>query len=175
MHIFSRTYTNAIQNKSNYYIQRKGLEWKWLKLTKLTLPVLVGPLSAIQPHFDTNLSWSLGYIRKLKFKYHWGKLFHSRYCVQPTHGAQEYHSCKYTAHSGYQFTPWLSGASEIHFCAQEIFMLGQCRIWTRDLSICIRTGYHRTNAPRNVKKFSFTNILFSYKKKRKEAIIFIAF
>ena len=34
--------------------------------------------------------------------------------------------------SGYQFTPWLSGASEIHFLCPEIFSLRQCWIWTRD-------------------------------------------
>ena len=31
------------------------------------LPVLVWPLSAIQPRFDINFPWLLGYIRKLVF------------------------------------------------------------------------------------------------------------
>ena len=45
---------------------------------KLKLPVLVGPLSAIQPfsHLLTcNLPWSLGYIRKLEFVSPWENYF----------------------------------------------------------------------------------------------------
>ena len=53
-----------------------------------------------------------------------------------------------TVLSGYQFIPWSSEASEIHFLWPEKFTLGQCRIRTTDLSICSRTRYHWTNAPR---------------------------
>ena len=48
--------------------------------------------------------------------------------------------------SGYQFSPWSSGASEIHLLWPET--LGQCMVRTTDLSICRRTRYHWTNAPR---------------------------
>ena len=41
-----------------------------------------------------------------------------------------------TALSGYQFTPWLRVASEIDFLFPEKFTLAQCRVQTRDLSIC---------------------------------------
>ena len=50
-----------------------------------------------------------------------GKLFLSRFCVKPTYGTQEYKTCTDTALSRYQFTPWSSGASEIHFLCQEKF------------------------------------------------------
>ena len=47
-------------------------------LVKLKLPVLVRPLSAIQPFshpLTFNLPWSLGYIRKLAFWSPWGNYF----------------------------------------------------------------------------------------------------
>ena len=53
-------------------------------------------------------------------------------CVQPTYGAQEYQNDTDTALSGYQSTPWSSGALEIHFLCPERFTLGQCMIRTRD-------------------------------------------
>ena len=73
----------------------------------------------------------------------------SVFCVQPTHGAQEYLTCTDGVVLGYQFTPWSSLASGIHFLCPEKFTLGQCRIRTTDLSICSRTCYLQTNAPRN--------------------------
>ena len=50
---------------------------KYYNLIK-KLPVLVGPLSAIQPFnhpLTFNFSWSLGYIRKLAFGSPWGNYF----------------------------------------------------------------------------------------------------
>ena len=70
------------------------------------------------------------------------------FCVQPTCGAQEYQTCTDTTLSGYHFTPWLSGASEIHFLCQEKFILGQCRIRTRELLVFSRLRYHWTKMPR---------------------------
>ena len=56
--------------------------------------------SVVLPPLNINFPWSLGYIWKLAF----GKVPYSRFCVQPTYGAQEYQTCTYTALSGYQFT-----------------------------------------------------------------------
>ena len=87
----------------------------------LKLSVLIGSLSAIQPFchpLTFNFPWSLGYVRVSM-----GKLFHSQFCVQPTYGAQEYQTDKDTALSGYQFTPWSSGASEINFLGPEKFTI----------------------------------------------------
>ena len=58
-------------------------------------------------------------------------------CSQNTgYGTQEYQTCTDTTLSVYQFTPCMSGVSEIHFLCQEKFMLGQCRIQTSNLLIC---------------------------------------
>ena len=38
----------------------------------------------------------------------------------PKYGAQEYQACTDTTLSGYQFTLWSSGASEIYFEPREI-------------------------------------------------------
>ena len=74
--------------------------------------------------------------------------------MQPTYGAQEYQTCTDTARSGYQFTTWSSGASKINFLCPEKFTLGQCRIRTKDISICSRTRYHQRDP------FSVENIKY---------------
>ena len=78
------------------------------------LPVLVGPLSAIQPFshpLTLNFPWSLGYIKKLAFG--------SPYSLPVLCAANmlEYLNCTDTALSGYQFTPQQCGVSEIISCA----------------------------------------------------------
>ena len=73
--------------------------------------------------------WSLGYIKKLTCS------------GLPTYSAQKYQTCTEIALLGYQFRPWSSGDSEIHFLCPEKFTLGHCRIQTMDLSICSRTRY----------------------------------
>ena len=94
-------------------------------LSKLKLPALVGPLSAIRPFsrhlltFKLHLPWSLGYIRKLTLGPHLGKLFQFRFCKQPTYSPQEYQTCTNTALLGYQFTHWLSIVSEIHLLCPD--------------------------------------------------------
>ena len=115
------------------------------------LPVLAGPLSAIQPfslsfppfgHPQTfYFPWPLSFIRKQAFMSHWETISLS-VCLQPAYGAEEYQTCIDTALLRYQFTPWSSGASEIHFLCPEKFTLGQCKILSADLSICSRTHYH---------------------------------
>ena len=110
--------------------------------------MLVGPLLAIQPPFDINFPWSLGYIRKLVFGSPWGNYFTP--CLFAANvwrpGISNLHR-----HSPfrvlYQITHWSSGASEIHFLCPEKSMLSQCRIQTRDLSIFSQTHYHWTNTP----------------------------
>ena len=91
--------------------------------------------SVAQPPFNINFPWSLGYIRKLVFRVP-GETISLLVFVQPIHSVPEYQTCTDTAFSGYKFTPWSSGASEIHFLCPKKFMLGQCRIQTRDLLIC---------------------------------------
>ena len=71
----------------------------WSFCSQIKLPDLVGPLGAMQP---------FSYIRKLVFRSPWGIYFTPGFVC-----AQEYHSFPDTAFSGYQFTPWLSGALEI--------------------------------------------------------------
>ena len=63
-------------------------------------------------------------------------------CLQSTYGSEVYQTCTDTVLSGYQFTPWSSGTSEIHILCPEKFTFGQCRITTRDLTIFSRTRYH---------------------------------
>ena len=114
---------------------------------KSQLPILIGPLlSAIQPfsHHLTLIPLVIGLYWETSVRVSLGKLFHYRFCVQPTYGAQECQTCTDTALSGYQFTPWSSGASEIHFLCPEKFTLGQCRIRTTELSLCRRMRYHWT-------------------------------
>ena len=56
---------------------------------------MVEPPSAIQPPFDINLPWSLGYISKLAFGAPWGNFFtHSFMCSQ--HTATRYIKIIYT-------------------------------------------------------------------------------
>ena len=72
------------------------------------------------------------------------KLFHSRFvCSQ--HTAPRNIKFAHTPPS--QRT--VSHASEIHLMCSEKFALGQWRIRTSDLSICGRTRYHWTNAPKS--------------------------
>ena len=110
----------------------------------LKLPVLEGPLEAIQPFSLTSTD-------------HWatlGNYFTSGFvCSQ--HTAPKNIKLAQTALLWYQFTLWSSGASEIYFLCPEKFALGQCRIRTRDLSICSRTLYHWTNALRQRKHLFF--------------------
>ena len=116
--------------------------------------------SAIQPSFVINFPWSLGYIRKLVFgSPPWGKLIHSRLCVQPTYDALLYQTCTDTALSGYQFTPWSSGASGIHFLYPEKFTLGQCRIWNTDISTAKERATNGPKRPES-KAERFWNVLF---------------
>ena len=68
-----------------------------------------------------------------------GTLFHSQFCMNTTYVAQKYQSYTDTALSGLP-----DQTSEIHFLCQEKFMFGQCRIQTRNFSICIQ---HATNGP----------------------------
>ena len=113
---------------------------------KLKLPVLERLLSAIQPPFDINFPQSLGYIRIIAFQSPGETISLPVLCAANIWlpGIQQ---CQDTAIMGYQFTPWSSGAPEIHFLCQKKFILGQCRIHTRDLSICSRMHYHQTNTP----------------------------
>ena len=100
-----------------------------LSFLKERLPVLVRPLSAIQPfsyplalHVSPPGHWAtLGTIDRVSL----GRLLHSWFCKQLTHGAQEGHTCTDTTLSGNQFTPWSSGVSEIHFLCPEQFTLNQ--------------------------------------------------
>ena len=64
--------------------------------------------SAVQPCFDIK---SPGQMATCNIRVSLGKLFDSRFCVQPTYGIQEYQTSIDTA----QFTPWLSGVLEINF------------------------------------------------------------
>ena len=117
---------------------------------KLKLPVLLGLPSTIQSFshpLTFNFLWSLGYFRKLAFGSPWGNIS-LPVCVQQIYGAQEYQTCTETALSGYQFTTWSSGTSEIYVLCSQKFRLDQCMIRTTDLSICRRTRYHWINAPR---------------------------
>ena len=93
-----------------------------------------------------DFSWSLGYFRKLAFWSPWGNYFTPGFCAANIRRPGI--TCTDTALSGYQFIPWSSGASDIHLLCPEKFTLGQCRFRTTELSICRRTGYHWTNAPR---------------------------
>ena len=74
-------------------------------IKKLKLPVLVGPLSAIQPLIHPltfNIPWSLGYSRKLDFGSPWGNYFTIGFvCSQHNYSNQEYQTCTDTALSGY--------------------------------------------------------------------------
>ena len=104
------------------------------------LPVLVGPLLAIQSFshpLTFNFPWSLGYTRKLEFESPWGNYF-----TQPTYDAQKYQTCTDTTLSWYQFTPWSSRASEIHFLCPKNFTSGQCRIRTTSRSAVERALFN---------------------------------
>ena len=107
---------------------------------------MVGPLSAVQPPFDINFPWSMGYIKKVVFRFP-GETISLPVCVKPAYGTHEYQTLTDTALSWYLFTPWLSVASEIHFLCSENFMLGQGRIQTTDLSMCRWIQYHWNNVP----------------------------
>ena len=102
---------------------------------------------AIQPPIDINFPWSLGFIRKLAFGSCWGNYFTPGFVCSQHKGVQKYQTYTDIALSGYQFTFWSSGASEILLLYPEKFTLGQCRIRTRDLSIMSQTYYHWTNMP----------------------------
>ena len=88
------------------------------------LPVLVGLLSVMQPFNHPLFTWPLGYFRKLAL----------------TYGARIIK----LAH-----TPSCQGTN-LHLGGVKLRTLGQCWIRTTDLSICIRTGNHWTNAPRQM-------------------------
>ena len=101
--------------------------------------------SAVQPPFDINFPWSLGYMGKLACWSAWGNYFIPGFvCSQ--HTAPRNIQLAQTL-PGYQFKPWSSGASEIHILCPEKFTLDQCRIRITDPSIIRRTWYHWTNAP----------------------------
>ena len=77
-------------------------------MLKLKLPdILLRPLTAFQVFSH---SATLRHYLLTGLLYYPGETI-SRFCVQPTYGAQEYQICTDTAISGYQFTPWLSDAS----------------------------------------------------------------
>ena len=120
--------------------------------------------SAAQPSFDIYLPLVIGLHQETSVRVSLDKQFHSRFCVLPTYGAQVYQTCTDTALSGYQFTSWLNEASEIHFLYPEKFTLGQCRILTTHLSICSRTCYHWSKAPRQKKlqKASSQNLSYVF-------------
>ena len=97
-----------------------------------------------------NFPWSLGYIRKLAFGCPWGNYFTPSF-VCTTYGAQEFKLAQ---------TPplrvgnnsclgWVEPRRYIS-CTQKKFTLSQCRIRTRDLSICHQGRYHWTNVPQYV-------------------------
>ena len=76
---------------------------------KSELPVLVGPLSTIQPFnhpLTSNFSWSSGLYQEYSVRVFLEKPFHSRFCAQPTYGAQEYQTYTDTALSRYHFKTW---------------------------------------------------------------------
>ena len=106
--------------------------------------------------YSINFLWSLGSV--------WAslrKLFHSRFCGSHyTAALFERCSpllistslfCADTSLSRYQFTPWSSGASEIHFLRQEKMMFDQCRIRTTDLSICSQRAMTELTRPKTTK------------------------
>ena len=103
------------------------------------LPILVGPLSAIQPFrhpLTFKFPWPLGYIRRLAFGSPWGSYFTPGFvCSQHTAPRNIKLAQCHIALSRYQFTPWSSGASEIHFLCFEIFTLGRCRNRTTNLNL----------------------------------------
>ena len=94
---------------------------------KIKLPVFgraAFSYSAVQTPFDIVLPLVIGLHKETNVRVSLGKQLNSRFCVQPTYGAQEYLTWTDTALSGYQITPWSSGASEIHSLCPEKFKLG---------------------------------------------------
>ena len=75
--------------------------------------------AVVQPLFDILFPLIIGLHQETSVHVSPEKLYHSWFCVQPTYGAQTYQTCIDTALPGYQFTPWSSGASEIHFLRPE--------------------------------------------------------
>ena len=115
------------------------IKYSW----KITLVSCLYSFSAIQPHFDINFPWSLGYIGKLVFWCPWGNYFTPGFvCIQLTVPR----NIKLALTLPCQASPGSSRALKIHFLCPEKFTLGQCRVRTRDLSICSRTHNHWTNA-----------------------------
>ena len=111
-------------------------------LLQIKLPVLVGPLSAIQPFnhpLTFNFPWSLGYIRKSTFRVSPGETISLPFF--------------FVAPRNFKLaqTPPSQGTNShldrVELRSPEKFTLGQCRIRTRDLSIFNRTRYQWTNAP----------------------------
>ena len=113
---------------------------------KKKLPVLVGPLLAIQlfsHQLTLNFPWSLSYIRKLAFGSPWGNYFTPGF-VYSLHTAPWNIKFAQTPPSQGTNSHIVERSLGDVLCPEK-FMLGQCRIQATDLSICSRTCHHWTN------------------------------
>ena len=63
------------ESKKDTEIDIQVFKYQKKKILWLKLPVLIGPLSAIQPTFDINFLWSLGTIMKVAYESPWGYYF----------------------------------------------------------------------------------------------------
>ena len=128
---------------------------------------MVGLISAVQRFshpFTFNLPWSLGgYMKKLSFWSPWGYYFTPGF-VRSQHtgpGILNLHRHCPLRVPIHTLVEWRLFLYEVKFT------LGQCRIRTTDPSICRRTRYHWTNAPRVNGLYSLVGTFLMMNKKRK--------
>ena len=111
-----------------------------LKLKLLVFGRATFSYSAVQPPFDIQLPLAIGLHKETSVRVSLRKLFHSRFCVQPTYGAKEFKLAHTPPSQGTNSYLGRVEPQRFIFLCPEKF---QCRTRTRDPLYCSRKHYHQ--------------------------------